>query len=41
MAKGLLAIRVRVRILKELEGEGGVLLEAEEGGEPEGRDGWF
>lgn len=40
VAEGLLGIRVRVRVPEELESEGGVLLEAEEGGEPEGRDGF-
>lgn len=40
VAEGLLRIRVRVRALEELESEAGVLLEAEEGGEPEGREFW-
>lgn len=40
VAEGLLGIRVRVRVSEELESEGGVLLEAEKGGEPEGRDGF-
>ena len=40
VAEWLLGIRVRVRVLEELESKGGVLLEAEEGGEPEGREFW-
>jgi hypothetical protein len=41
VVEGLLGIRVRVRVSEELESEGGVLFEAEEGGEPEGRDGFW